>query len=222
MKLHRPVLRIISLIGITTWLIACGGGGGGDSSLAPTPVLSTGLKIFVTENGHAGNFFDDPLLTGSNAIEKADTFCNIDSNKPNNSNYKALLVDGIIRDAISLTNWVLVPNTTYFRPYDDVEIGTTTSTAIFPVLFTQLTNSIAEQRPSSSNGFILTNITYTGISDTSDFSTNGLNTCDSWSTATNAATSNWGRIYEKTANAISTNGLIACDFIAPLYCVEQP
>ena len=31
MRPHRPVLRIISLIGITTWLIACGGGGGGDS-----------------------------------------------------------------------------------------------------------------------------------------------------------------------------------------------
>jgi hypothetical protein len=29
MRLHRPVLRIISLIGITAWLIACGGGGGG-------------------------------------------------------------------------------------------------------------------------------------------------------------------------------------------------
>ncbi len=29
MRLHRPVLRIISLIGITTWLIAWGGGGGG-------------------------------------------------------------------------------------------------------------------------------------------------------------------------------------------------
>jgi hypothetical protein len=31
MRLYRPFLRIISLIGITTWLIACGGGGGGSS-----------------------------------------------------------------------------------------------------------------------------------------------------------------------------------------------
>ena len=78
---------------------------------------------------------NDPLLSGSNAIEKADSFCNNDPNKPNSSTYKALLVDGITRDAISLTDWVLESNTTYYRPYDNVEIGATTNTAIIPVLF---------------------------------------------------------------------------------------
>jgi len=202
---------------ITILILASCGSGGSDEG---NQVLSTGLKIFVTSNGHVGDFANDPLLSGSNAIEKADTFCNNDPNKPNDSYYKALIVDGINRDAVSLTDWVLEPNTTYYRPYNNIVIGETIGTAIFPVLYQQLTNSIADQRPEI-GGFELTNETYTGISDPSNFSTNGTNTCNGWSSATNQYVANWGRIYEKTANSISTNGRIACDLIAPLYCVEQ-
>ena len=39
-------------------------------------VLSSGLKIFVTEELHTGDFANDPTLSGLNAIEKADDFCN--------------------------------------------------------------------------------------------------------------------------------------------------
>ena len=46
--------------------------GGGSSNPAPTSALSSGLKIFVTANGHVGDFANDPLLAGNNAIEKAD------------------------------------------------------------------------------------------------------------------------------------------------------
>ena len=188
--------------------------GSNDSS---PPVLSTGLKIFITAEGHVGDFANDPLLSGSNAIEKADTFCNNDSNKPNNSNYKALLVDGINRDALSLTDWVLVPNTTYYRPYNNIVIGETIGTAIFPVSYQELTNSISVQRPDI-GGLILTNKTYTGISNTSNYSTDGV-TCNGWSSTMGLANS--GRIYEKNAYSIFANELITCDFIAPLYCVEQ-
>lgn len=207
-------MRFLAIIYFGVVLIGCGGDSGSAS-------LSSGLKIFVTSNGHVGDFANDPLLAGSNAIEKADSFCNNDSNKPNGSYYKALLVDGVLRDAPSLTDWVLEPNTKYYRSYGDVEIGTTISTAIFPVLYAELTNSIEDERPQSNDGSVLTNITYTGISNASDFSTDGLNTCNNWTVGTNMASSNWGRIYEKTANSISTNGLIGCAYIAPIYCVEQ-
>ena len=100
----------------TILLVACNGGG--NDHIVPVPgqstVLSSGLKIFVTSETHAGDFASDPTLAGSDAIEKADDFCNQSLTKPNNSTYKALIVDGVNRDAISLTNWVLQPSTTYF------------------------------------------------------------------------------------------------------------
>lgn len=203
-------MRHMQIFAVILILTSCGSN---DSS----PVLSTGLKIFVTTEGHVGDFANDPLLSGSNAIEKADAFCNNDPNKPNNSNYKALLVDGINRDALSLTDWVLAPNTTYYRPYNNIEIGQTIGTAIFPVSYQVLTNSISAQR-SDVGGIVLTNKTYTGISNTSNYSTDGIN-CSGWSSTTGLANS--GRIYEKNAYSIFANELIACEFIAPLYCVEQ-
>lgn len=218
---------LLFVISIFTF-IACGGGGGDTTpppSIPPSPppaTLSSGLKIFVTANGHVGDFANDPLLTGNNAIEKADSFCNLDPNKPNASVYKALIVDGAIRDALSLTNWVLEPDTTYFRPYGDIEIGTTINTAIFPVLYADLINSIDDQRQESNDGFRLPNNTYTGISNASNYSSSGVNTCGNWSIGTNQASANWGIIYAKTENSVSTNGLIGCSYRASLYCVEQP
>jgi len=209
-------MRTLTIIAVSICVVACG-----SNSSSPPPKLSSGKKIFVTAIGHIGDFQNDPLLAGSNAIEKADSFCNNDANKPDDSTYKALIVDGINRDAISLTDWVLKPNTTYYRPYDDVEIGTTIDTAILPVLNKELTNSVAEKRTDSTDGFHLNNVVYTGISEASNYATDGAATCNNWSSATKSYSANWGRIYETTTNAISTDGLIACDYIAPLYCVEQ-
>ena len=183
-------------------------------------VTTNGLIIFVTKNSHVGDYANDPTLTGNTAIDKADSFCNIDENKPNNSVYKALLTDGITRDAVSLTDWVLSPNTTYYRSYGNVEIGTTTNNAIFAALFTNLTNSISIQQPNTS--FTDENIVVTGINNASTFATTPSFTCNSWSNATNSFSSGWGLIYETNENAFVVNGFISCAYRSRLYCVEQP
>jgi hypothetical protein len=36
----------------------------------------------------------------STAIEKADSYCQTDANRPDSGTYKAILVDGIVRDAL--------------------------------------------------------------------------------------------------------------------------
>jgi hypothetical protein len=54
MGLHRSFLRIISLIGIATWLIACGGGGGGDDD------------VITSLNGTWGGNLEDSIGTMHN------------------------------------------------------------------------------------------------------------------------------------------------------------
>ena len=124
-------MKYIYVLGTCLFLASCGS----DETDVSGKTLSSGLKIFVTSNGHVGDFENDPLLSGANAMEKADAFCNNDPNKPNDSLYKAMIVDGTNRDAVSLTDWVLNPNTKYYRPYNDILIGETIDTAIFPVSF---------------------------------------------------------------------------------------
>ncbi len=81
------------------------------------PGVSQGLKIFVTARVHGGDFANDPFLAGASAVAKADAFCNSDPAKPSAATYKALLVDGVNRDAKTLVNWVLQPNTAYYRAH---------------------------------------------------------------------------------------------------------
>jgi hypothetical protein len=54
MRLRRPVLRIISLIGITTWLIACGGGGGGPASSSGPASINGNTYIATISTGSGG------------------------------------------------------------------------------------------------------------------------------------------------------------------------
>ena len=90
------------------------------------------------------------------------------------------------------------------------------------MLYADLTNSIDVQKPEMlDDGFRLVNNTYTGISNPANYSTDGLATCNNWSTTTQAG-ARWGIAYNKAATSVSTNGTIACDFRASLYCVEQP
>ena len=65
------------------------------------------LKIFVSSSLHHGDFANDPTLSGATAMEKADAFCMRDSNRPTGGSIsKALLGDGVNRDAVTLTDWV--------------------------------------------------------------------------------------------------------------------
>src|SRR5438067_89937 len=103
---------------VYTCLTLLGCGGSSTPTAQPTPHVSSGLKIFLTSRKHVADFKNDPYLNGDSAIHKADDFCNTDPNRPDAHAYKALLVDGVNRDAKALTDWVLKPSTTYYRPYD--------------------------------------------------------------------------------------------------------
>jgi len=207
--------RIFLVIITSASLVSCGGG---DSN--PQPELSTGLKIFVSKEKHVGDFLNDPTLNGATAIEKADDFCNKSANKPNESIYKALLVDGINRDAITLTDWVLQASTTYYRPYGNIKIGTTTNTQILTAFWSDLDNTIAECDEMC--GMNMDFYVWTGIDDAGDFSTTGNNTCNSWSDSNYPPTGKYGIYALKDGYSISSNINGACSLQAYLYCVEQP
>lgn len=177
-------------------------------------ILSTGLKIFVTNTGHPGDFLNDPFLGGVNAIEKADSFCNEDSNKPNDSLYKALLVDGTLRDAVTLTDWVLQPSTTYYQSYNNIEIGTTTDDAILATLYKNLTNAIDPlcfDGPDSC-------LAWTGIGNSGDFKVE--DDCNDWSSSTGYGYSGQPQDTNQWAFSWGRAGCVGTS--VRLYCVEQP
>lgn len=206
--------------GLSLILASCGGGGNGSS----TPVLSSGLKIFVTANKHIGDFKNDPLLQGTTAVSKADSFCNNDPNKPNNSSYKALIVDSVNRSPINNNDWVFKPNTTYYRSYNNIKIGDTINSAIFPVFFADLTNSVSDiDNSSGSDPLILPNTVWTGIYDATFAPTSTSENCADWSFNSHGAASGLtGTINMKNRQSFSNIGTVGCDFKASLYCVEQP
>ncbi|MCB1158746.1 MAG: DUF1554 domain-containing protein [Leptospiraceae bacterium] len=99
-------------------------------------------------DGKVRNNDDDKIIFISNAsyngnlggVSGADAKCNSDSAKPSNipNTYKALLVDGVSRQASlspntgdSKINWVLLSNTNYFRADGTTKIGTTTAAGLF-------------------------------------------------------------------------------------------
>ena len=211
-------MRNIALLIITFFISSCSGDG------SEPLILSAGLKIFVTTETHGGDYANDPLLTGSTAFEKADDFCNKSSARPNGSTYKALLVDGITRDAISLTDWVLQTNTNYYRPYNNVLIGRTSNIAVFTALFADLDNSICSVATCG------TTLVYTGIVDAGSFSTIDAH-CESWSNinptdpADPFAPTVIGKYGRPTAVddlAFSNPSTAGCNADFALYCVEQP
>ncbi len=201
------LLSIVPFISMACWDGSSSSGGNN---------ISDGLIIFVTEREHHADFENDPTLTGSNAIEKADYFCNEDPGKPNDSSYKALLVDGVFREAVSETDWVLEPDTTYYRSYNNVEIGTTNSNSIFTSHWEDLTNSVAERCQACSEP----PSAWTGL-DSSDFSTN-VDTCDGWSRDTGAAGAvGYPNRVDGNAFGSRPGGYHGCGNKNRLYCVEQ-
>lgn len=209
----------VIVVSAALFLASCGGGG--DNGNLSSSSVSTGLKIFITASKHVGDFQNDPLLQGANAISKADCFCNIDANKPNNSVYKALIVDGVNRDAVNNIDWVFQPDTTYYRPNDNIQIGTTVSNSLLPVLYADLTNSIADRQPESSDPYVGANYAWTGIGNASNYSKGS--DCQGWSIGDNSSSGSLGTSYRKDALSVTSSGSTwGCLQRLSLYCVEQP
>lgn len=177
------------------------------------------LRIFVTEETHVGNFATDPKLKGTTAIEKADHFCAISKSRPNGARYKALLVDGVERDAISFTNWVLKPNRVYYRGKTNDRIGRTSSTGVLVALFTLLENSIAEPLPANDPSY--PGYVWTGIGDPETFAAG--DTCNSWTDHSTVTTGELDIFAEKSGSAftIPQSGANACSNLRRIYCVGQ-
>ncbi len=180
----------------------------------PQPPSPSQLKIFVSASLHHGDFANDPTLSGQTAMEKADDFCMRDTNRPaDGSIYKALLVDGVNRDAVTLTDWVLEPNTTYVRP-NGTEIDTTSDDAIFLAFWRDMKKSIGKDDGDAHQN------AWTGIGDASDFSTKG--NCSEWSSS-GTGTGGFGtRIAKDRAAFDWYGGGSACWIAQYIYCVEQP
>jgi hypothetical protein len=205
----------LSICGIAL-LCSCGGGGGGGSGGSSSPVPSR-LKIFATDRVHNGDFADDVTLTGASPIAKADNFCQTDTARPDAGTYKALLVDGTTRDAVTPLDWVLKPSTAYYQTNNNVEIGITTTAAIFDTASTNLNNYIhAIYGPLNTP----TSSVWTGLADASAFDASP-DSCLAW---TNSSQSNYSVIgvsYGLDASAFYTNGGHNCAEQNRLYCVEQ-
>lgn len=193
-----------------------GGCGGGDD----TP--STGLKIFVTAETHSGDFAGDPKLPGTNAIQKADAFCNQSSAKPSDDTYKALFVDGVSRDAVSLTDWVLKPNTNYYQAFNDVLIDKTSNAALFTAYYSPLQHPINGCGNHCPEG-TATQV-WTGIDDASTFAASP-NVCNQWGQVGSVSNSNgaFASTLETGYYAFASNGGAAsCSTTQlALYCVQQ-
>lgn len=208
-------VSLLAAAAATCLLTGCPGGQDG-------PTISTGLKIFVTTERHLGDFGGDTNLPGSTPIEKADAFCNQSVDKPNNSTYKALIVDGTSRDAVSQTDWVLKANTPYYRTLGNVLIGTTNSNAIFDVITNDLPNAVVVCQPGPCDPNDVQ--VWTGINSEATFAA-GSETCLAWSPGANSSTGRFGFADSNDGFAFHSSVVAGCGAgdtsAAHLYCVEQ-
>lgn len=161
-------------------------------------------RTFVSSSTSIGN------LSG---ITGADSICNSDAAKPTivPNVYKAMIVDGTNRKASATANagdgqinWVLLPNTIYFRSNGTTQIMTTNANSIF--IFGALTNS-----------FEVAAVPYwTGLN--TDWTTSA-NTCSNW--ASMAGNGQVGQA-TPTTNASISGAASPCNMSVPyLLCVQQ-
>lgn len=205
----RHVLCRLLVASATALVASCG------SSSSP---VSKGLKIFVSTRAHGADFANDPFLAGANAIAKADSLCNTDPAKPGAATYKALLVDGVNRDAKTPVDWVLKPSTAYYRAHGDVLIGTTTAAAIFGAAYQPLVNPVSTAVTDADGGLQAVEV-WTGIGSASDFSSG--DDCNDWSNLTNTYNAIVGLATATDGLAFAAGGVGCFYFQFPIYCVEQ-
>ncbi|MEP4147659.1 MAG: DUF1554 domain-containing protein [Halioglobus sp.] len=79
-------------------------------------------RIFVTAATFDGNL---------DGIGGADLKCNADTNKPGVGTYKAMIAGESLRSAFPPVDWVLTAGTSYFRPADEVFIARALTDAVF-------------------------------------------------------------------------------------------
>lgn len=213
----RATLRIVITILSSTIAIACGNYDLLQKLENPhsgnAPQKRGPLRIFVTQATYTGTQIGG--LTG------ADTKCNTDANTPaSTTGFKAMLALSGNRIACTTANcsggaaeninWVMTPNTTYYRRDGVTQIATTNAAGIWPAPFT-LTSTI-------DTAFFQV---WTGLTMTagSEWLENAANACTSW-TSDGGTNGTIGSSNALDANSIY-NSTQTCNQLRNFYCVEQ-
>ena len=193
----------------------------GSGTNVVTLTYAVAKRIYVTHLVSAGPGGTNGTIYGNiGGISGTDSICATDSNKPNSSTYKALIVDDAgTRVACTSANcasssasehvgtWPLAANTAYVRADGTTAIGTTTSAGIFSF---SLTNSISTLL---SNSYALTGLNQ-------DWTTKAGYTCTNWTDSSSSSRMQTGRLASADAAAVGYADF-NCGQQRYLYCVEQ-
>ena len=198
-----------TLQGSTAYVVTASNAGGSTTANFSIIVQAVVFKIFITASTYNGD-----LVTaggGANGALSADILCNLDTNKPNASIYKAVIIDSANRTAVpSFIDWVLIANTTYVRGSDSSAIFTTNATRIFT--FGTLTNSI---RFGTQQDY------WTGLQNAGidwDVSTRR---CVDWVNSNIGQTARYGLSDLTDYSSFSTGAFATCNNFKRLLCAEQ-
>lgn len=207
----KPYWHFI-LLSILVALSSCGQSGG----ISPALTIIDGQIAACT----SCKFFFATEVSGGNlgGIAGADNICNTSASKPDNRPYKAFLSDGSSRVACSTggcsggtsehVDWVLKPNTNYYRSDGVTFVAKTNANGIFDFTLTNAPH------------YDTNSINWTGLMfdwRSSPFS------CVSWTSSNNADTADSGSAGETNFNVIYKN-TINCDSNTAnhgILCVEQ-
>ncbi len=176
---------------------------GGDTETKPCTTCRIFLTAIASYTGNLGG------------VAGADSKCQSDASRPNDSTYKALIADNAISrqacinpnctSASENTAWVLHPNTQYVRTDGTTKIFFTNAAGIHDFA-TSMDNSIA-----------LSGVAYTGLK--TDW-TSDTDNCNGW---LDGSISSYGAGGDSTSNnstALKTASE-PCNTPKGLYCVEQ-
>jgi hypothetical protein len=176
------------------------GGGSGGGTTNPYP----DYQIFLTNSTYAATFVG--------GVSGADTKCVSDANRPSGSTatFKAFIVDGTNRVACTTANcgggpgehvnWVLQPNTAYYR--GTKLISTTDANGLFTFPFSEALGTAQ---------YMWTGLDNTWVTD--------ANLCTSWSGfAGNGA---GGSLTATDINAVAGTNAIFCWAAMRILCVQQ-
>jgi len=193
---------------------ACAACSPGETSNAHTGhvcVPTSVRRVFLTSELHDGDFASDTTLPGAHAIAKADAFCMGSAARPDSAVFKAMIVDGVHRDAVSRTDWVFLPSSSYVQADGATPLGTTNPSAILPL---PLTNPWS----SDPNGMSL--YFWTGIGSPS-WAVAPAGTCLGFSTNLDPERGNMGIAGRTSPTGIGAGTASPCSTPRHLLCVEQ-
>lgn len=206
--------------------------------VTPTPTVTQNLNkyIFVTVSTHNARFGIDSSLAlngavngNGNSIEEADQFCtrekdlNFSTLAGAASEYKAMIIQGTIRRACTTANcsggitesidWVLKPETTYYRSTAGMDIilfKTDVSAGVFKFISgNTMTN------PFEGSGV---NFAWTGFGQNWTEANSSSGNCSDW---INPGTGTVGALNSLSASSLDDTLGSSCNLLHRLICVRQ-